>query len=157
MSLGSKRLESLDVLRGFDMFFILLPDPVPCIVITFLVMFKKKMNNMKKDCFTASISRRSFMGGALAAGGSAIVAGGCASPVASKSSTCGRIRFKLGIARFTFWKVELEKALSIMKEIDCHYSGLMSRTIRYDAGDAEIAAYKANLAMNNGGRFLGSM
>jgi sugar phosphate isomerase/epimerase len=86
------------------------------------------------------------MGGVLAAGGSAIVAGGCASPVASKSSTCGRIRFKLGIARFTFWKVELEKALGIMKEIDCHYSGLMSRSIRYDAGDAEIAAYKANLA-----------
>ena len=39
MSLGSKRLESLDVLRGFDMFFILLPDPVPCIVVTFLAMF----------------------------------------------------------------------------------------------------------------------
>ena len=33
------RLESLDVLRGFDMFFIFLPDPVPCIVITFLAMF----------------------------------------------------------------------------------------------------------------------
>ena len=36
---AAKRLESLDVLRGFDMFFILLPDPVPCIVITFLAMF----------------------------------------------------------------------------------------------------------------------
>lgn len=34
-----KRLESLDVLRGFDMFFIFLPDPVPCIVLTFLAMF----------------------------------------------------------------------------------------------------------------------
>lgn len=34
-----KRLESLDVLRGFDMFFIFLPDPVPCIVFTFLAMF----------------------------------------------------------------------------------------------------------------------
>ena len=39
MSGSAKRLESLDVLRGFDMFFILLPDPVPCIVITFLAMF----------------------------------------------------------------------------------------------------------------------
>ena len=39
MSGAAKRLESLDVLRGFDMFFILLPDPVPCIVITFLAMF----------------------------------------------------------------------------------------------------------------------
>jgi len=35
----TKRLESLDVLRGFDMFFIFLPDPVPCIVLTFLAMF----------------------------------------------------------------------------------------------------------------------
>ena len=38
-SRGTGRLESLDVLRGFDMFFILLPDPVPCIVVTFLAMF----------------------------------------------------------------------------------------------------------------------
>ena len=33
------RLESLDVLRGFDMFFIFLADPVPCIVWTFCAMF----------------------------------------------------------------------------------------------------------------------
>ena len=39
MNGAPKRLESLDVLRGFDMFFIFLPDPVPCIVITFLAMF----------------------------------------------------------------------------------------------------------------------
>ena len=32
------RLESLDILRGFDMFFIFLPDPVPCIVLTFCAM-----------------------------------------------------------------------------------------------------------------------
>ena len=33
------RLESLDVLRGLDMFFIFLPDPVPCIMLTFCAMF----------------------------------------------------------------------------------------------------------------------
>ena len=32
------RLESLDVLRGFDMFFIFLPDPAPCVVFVFLAM-----------------------------------------------------------------------------------------------------------------------
>lgn len=32
------RLESLDVLRGFDMFFIFLPDPAPCVVAVFLTM-----------------------------------------------------------------------------------------------------------------------
>ena len=37
------RLMSLDALRGFDMFFILLPDPVPCIVVTFLAMFGRKV------------------------------------------------------------------------------------------------------------------
>ena len=36
---SSGRLESLDVLRGFDMFFIFLADPVPCIVWTFLAVF----------------------------------------------------------------------------------------------------------------------
>jgi len=35
---GRKRLESLDVLRGFDMFFIFLPDPAPCIALVFLTM-----------------------------------------------------------------------------------------------------------------------
>ena len=34
----TKRLESLDVLRGFDMFFIFLPDPAPCVVFVFLAM-----------------------------------------------------------------------------------------------------------------------
>ena len=38
-SVKCERLESLDILRGFDMFFIFLPDPVPCIVLTFLAMF----------------------------------------------------------------------------------------------------------------------
>ena len=33
-----KRLESLDILRGFDMFFIFLPDPAPCVVFVFLAM-----------------------------------------------------------------------------------------------------------------------
>ena len=33
------RLESLDILRGFDMFFIFLPDPAPCVVAVFLAMF----------------------------------------------------------------------------------------------------------------------
>ena len=36
------RLESLDVLRGFDMFFIFLADPVPCIVWTFLLFLYRR-------------------------------------------------------------------------------------------------------------------
>ena len=34
----TKRLESLDVLRGFDSFFIFLPDPAPCVAFVFLAM-----------------------------------------------------------------------------------------------------------------------
>ena len=101
---------------------------------------------MKKDCLDVEISRRAFMGGALAVGGGAIVVGGCACPPTPAAACAGRIRFKLGIARYTFWKIALEKALGIMKEIDCHYLGLVSGSIPYDASDVEIAAYKANLA-----------
>lgn len=86
------------------------------------------------------------MGGVLAAGGGAIFAGGCACPPTPAAACSERIRFQLGIARYTFWKIELGKALGIMKEIDCHYLGLKEGSIRYDASDAEIAAYKANLA-----------
>ena len=35
----NKRLESLDVLRGMDMFLIFLADPVPCIFVTTLALF----------------------------------------------------------------------------------------------------------------------
>ena len=72
--------------------------------------------------------------------------GGCATPAPSAAAGGRRVRFKLGIARYTFYKIKLEKALGIMKEIDCHYLGLMGGTIKYDASDAEIAAYKAKLA-----------
>ena len=101
---------------------------------------------MMNDCLNVAISRRAFMGGALAVGGGALVAGGCACPTSTTSACAGRIRFKLGIARYTFWKIGLEKALGIMKEIDCHYLGLKEGSIGYDASDAEIAAYKAKLA-----------
>ena len=85
---------------------------------------------MKKDCLDVAVSRRSFMGGVLAAGGGAIVAGGCACPPTPAAACAGRIRFKLGIARYTFWKIALEKALGIMKEIDCHDLGLKDGSIR---------------------------
>ena len=93
-----------------------------------------------------AISRKAFLGGALAVGGGVLAAGGCACPPSAASACAGRIKFKLGIARYTFWKVGLEKALVIMREIDCHYLGLKEGSIGYDASDAEIAAYKAKLA-----------
>jgi len=100
---------------------------------------------MQKEQVGNVMSRRAFVGGSLIGGG-AFALGGCASPVPSAGPCGRRVRFKLGIARYTFWKVELEKALALMKEIDCHYLGLKEGSIKYDASDAEIASYKAKLA-----------
>lgn len=79
-------------------------------------------------------------------GGGAHVVVGCASPAVVSSPRIGRIRFQLGIARYTFSKVSLQKALEVMREIDCHYLGLKDGSISYDASEAEVAAYKAKLA-----------
>ena len=94
----------------------------------------------------AAISRRTFMSSAFVVGGGVIAAGGCVCPPSLASACAGHIKFKLGVARYTFCKIGLETALGIMNEIDCHYLGLKKESIRYDASDAEIAAYKANLA-----------
>ena len=92
-----------------------------------------------------TMTRRGFVGRALVSGG-VLATGGCTCPTASKVADSCRAKFKLGIARYTFWKIDLEKALGIMKAIDCHYLGLKEKSIRYDASNAEISAYKAKLA-----------
>ena len=65
---------------------------------------------------------------------------------ASPSCRASKLPYKLGIARYTMCKRSLDEALAIMENIDCHYMGLMEGTIKYDASDAEIAAYKAKCA-----------
>lgn len=40
----------------------------------------------------------------------------------------------------------LDDALEILRDIDCHYIGLMEKTIKFDATDVEIADYKAKCA-----------
>ena len=62
-----------------------------------------------------------------------------------------KVPFRLGVARWTYHTVAKEynglaKVLESMRKVDCHYLGLISKTLSYDASDAEIAQYKAFLA-----------
>ena len=73
----------------------------------------------------------------------------CAKPAArevSPSCRASKMPYKLGIARFTMCKRSFDKALEMMQDMDVHYMGLMEGSIKYDASDAEIAAYKAKAA-----------
>ena len=54
--------------------------------------------------------------------------------------------FQIGVARYTMYAVSLDEALATMQRIDCHYMGLKEETLKYDADDATIAAYRAHLA-----------
>jgi len=65
---------------------------------------------------------------------------------ASPSCRQSKMPFKLGVARYSMCERSLDEALDILQNIDCHYMGLMEGSIRYDASDADIAAYKARCA-----------
>lgn len=65
--------------------------------------------------------------------------------------SAAKVPFKLGVARWTYHTVAKEynglaKVLESMQKVDCHYLGLISKTLSLDASDAEIAQYKAFLA-----------
>ena len=62
------------------------------------------------------------------------------------ASALAAVPFKLGIAGYTFTRAGLDKGLSIMKSIDCHYLCHKDNFVKYDATDAELAEYKAKLA-----------
>ena len=64
----------------------------------------------------------------------------------SPSCRVSALPYKLGVARFTIYKQPFEHALEIMQDIDCHYMGLVDSSIRRDASDGEIAAYKEKCA-----------
>ncbi len=55
------------------------------------------------------------------------------------------VPFQIGIAGYTFYKKSLDESLAIMQKIDCHYLCHKDFFLKYDASDAEIAAYKAKL------------
>ncbi len=55
------------------------------------------------------------------------------------------VPFKIGVAGYTFHQKSLDETLAIMKTIDCHYLCHKDFFVKYDASDADIAAYKAKL------------
>ena len=64
----------------------------------------------------------------------------------SHSCRASRLPYKLGVARYTMYKHPFERVLEILQGIDCHYMGLIDKSIARDATDEEIAAYKAKCA-----------
>ena len=64
----------------------------------------------------------------------------------SPSCRASKMPFKLGIARYTLHRKNFDQALEMMQDMDCHYMGFMEKSLKYDATDAEIAAYKAKAA-----------
>ena len=64
----------------------------------------------------------------------------------SPSCKVSKMPFKLGVARYTLHKKNFDQALEMLQDMDCHYMGLKEGSIKYDASDAEIAAYKAKCA-----------
>ena len=64
----------------------------------------------------------------------------------SPSCRASKLPYRLGVARYTFCRKTFDRALEMMQDMDVHYMGLMEGSIKYDASDAEIAAYKAKAA-----------
>ncbi len=61
-------------------------------------------------------------------------------------AAAAQVPFKIGMAGFTFCRQNLDKALATMKKIDCHYLCHKDFFVKYNASDAEIAAYKKKIA-----------
>ena len=94
----------------------------------------------------------------------AAVVVGCVStePCACKTCACGKkpyivvedtagqrawkMPFRLGLAGYTMHKKSLDETLEIMRALDLHYLCVKDFLLKYTAGDAEIAAFKAKCA-----------
>ena len=61
----------------------------------------------------------------------------------SPSCKVSKMPFKLGVARYTLCKKNFDQALEMLQDMDCHYMGLKEGSIKYSAGEAEIAADNA--------------
>ena len=69
------------------------------------------------------------------------------STIAFSIAASAAVPYKLGIAGFTFSKQNLDKVLSTMKKIDCHYLCIKNRHCDYMKGaEAPIDAFKAQCA-----------
>ena len=92
------------------------------------------------------IDRRSFLGlGAIAlcaAGSKAIAAAPCS---ASKTS-CGKVKFKFGMAGFSCHRLSLDETLKLMQKLDLHYLCIKDFHLPIKSTQAEIDAFKQKCA-----------
>lgn len=56
------------------------------------------------------------------------------------------VPYKIGVAGYTFCKKSLDETLEIMKKVDAHYLCVKDFHLKYNANDAEIAAFKEKCA-----------
>ena len=102
---------------------------------------------------STTVSRLDFMKASLA-GMAAVAVSGCATtstaaPACAPKGACGEkkpIKFKFGLAGYTMHKKTLDETLAIMQKADVHYLCVKDFHLRYDASDAEIAAFKEKCA-----------
>ena len=57
-----------------------------------------------------------------------------------------RMPFKLGVAGYTMRRKNVDETLEIMRAVDIHYLCVKNFHLKYDASDAEIAAFKEKCA-----------
>ena len=79
-----------------------------------------------------------------------LAAAAAATPALREPSPSCRVQdhlpYKLGVARYTMHAQTFDRTLEILQDIDCHYLGLIDKSIARDASDEEIAAYKDKCA-----------
>ena len=56
------------------------------------------------------------------------------------------VPYQIGVAGYTFHKKTLDETLEIMQKADVHYLCVKDFHLKYDASDAEIAAFKEKCA-----------
>ena len=92
------------------------------------------------------IDRRSFIGlGALAmcaAGSKAFAEASCC---ASKPS-CGKVKFKFGMAGFSCHRLSIDETLALLKKLDLHYLCIKDFHLPLKSTQAEIDAFKQKCA-----------
>ncbi|MBP5509611.1 MAG: sugar phosphate isomerase/epimerase [Kiritimatiellae bacterium] len=94
-------------------------------------------------------TRRSFLGAgslALAAACRAAFPDGCAAAAAEVPKLSGRVRFRLGMAGYTYIRLDIDKTLASMERAGVHHLCVKDRHLPLDAKPAEIEAFRRKCA-----------
>ena len=88
------------------------------------------------------LNRRSFVG----MGSLAMLASGCQSVSASRCAGRGKVKFRLGMAGYTYHKFTLDQTLDAMQKLDVRYLCIKDFHLPMKSTAAEIAEFKRKCA-----------